>query len=53
MCIAAAGLHNILLIGPPGSGKSFLAKTLPSLLSPLHFEQILEVSQIYSLAGLL
>lgn len=51
--VAAAGGHNIILVGPPGSGKSMLAKCLPSLLPPLIKEEILEVSKIYSIAGLL
>ena len=49
--IAAAGGHNILLIGPPGSGKSMLAERLPSLLPPLQPRELLEVSMIRSLAG--
>lgn len=49
--IAAAGGHNMLLIGPPGSGKSMLASRLPSILPPLSPEEMLEVSQIQSLAG--
>jgi magnesium chelatase family protein len=53
LLIAAAGMHNILLVWPPGSGKSLLAKALPELLPPLSFAQVLEISQIYSLAGLL
>jgi magnesium chelatase family protein len=49
--IAAAGGHNLLMIGPPGSGKSMLASRLPSILPPLHPEEMLEVSMIHSLAG--
>jgi len=49
--IAAAGGHNILLIGPPGSGKTLLAQVLPGLLPPLSSEEILEVTNIYSIAG--
>jgi magnesium chelatase family protein len=49
--IAAAGGHNLLMVGPPGSGKSMLAQRLPSILPPLSPSEMLEVSQIHSLAG--
>ncbi|MBR2535135.1 MAG: YifB family Mg chelatase-like AAA ATPase [Hyphomicrobium sp.] len=49
--IAAAGGHNLLMIGPPGSGKSMLAARLPSILPPLAPEEILDVSMVHSLAG--
>ncbi len=51
--IAAAGGHNLLFCGPPGSGKSMLAKCLPGLLPPLSATELLEVSQIHSVAGFL
>jgi magnesium chelatase family protein len=53
LTIAAAGMHNILLIGPPGSGKTMLIRRLPSIMPPLSDEEALEVTKIYSTAGLL
>jgi magnesium chelatase family protein len=51
--IAAAGGHNLIFVGPPGSGKTMLARRLPGILPPLNFTEALEVTQIHSVAGLL
>jgi magnesium chelatase family protein len=51
--IAAAGAHNLLFIGPPGSGKTLLARLLPSILPPLDFDEAVEATAIHSVAGLL
>ena len=51
--VAAAGFHNIMMIGPPGAGKTMIAQRIPGILPPLDLKESLEVSAIYSVAGLL
>ncbi|NLP46291.1 MAG: YifB family Mg chelatase-like AAA ATPase [Epulopiscium sp.] len=51
--IAAAGSHNVIMVGPPGSGKTMMARCLPGILPALTFEESMEITKIYSVAGLL
>lgn len=51
--IAAAGMHNIIMVGPPGSGKTMMARRLPSILPDLTFNESIEITKIYSVSGLL
>ena len=53
MEVAAAGSHNILMIGPPGSGKTMLSKRIPSILPTISFEEAIETTKIHSIAGIL
>ena len=53
MEIAAAGHHNILIVGPPGSGKTMAAKRMPTILPALTFEESMECTKIYSVGGML
>ena len=49
--IAVSGMHNLLMIGPPGSGKTMLAERMPGIMPEMNFDEMLELTQIYSVCG--